>query len=92
MGEAQENSFIALPGKGGPNRRMPSRLCGPLEGGSEKSYTDGSRSRAWSACGRSLFRLVGGEVIGSQHHQPSGSNQSWVSVLVRSIELASSTW
>ena len=35
---------------------------------------------------------MGGEVIESQHHQPSGSNKSGVSVLVGSIQLTSSTW
>ena len=35
--------------------------------------------------------LVGGEVIGSQHHQPSGSNWSGVSKLLGSKELTSST-
>ena len=39
-----------------------------------------------------FFWLVGGEVIGSQHHQPSGSNQSGVCVLVVSVQLTSSTW
>ena len=39
-----------------------------------------------------FFRLVGGEVIGSQHHQPSGSSRSVVSMLVDSVQLTSSTW
>ena len=39
-----------------------------------------------------FFWLVGGEVIGSQHHQPSGSNRSRVYVFVGSIQLTSSTW
>ena len=39
-----------------------------------------------------FFWLVGGEVPGSQHHQPSGSNRPVVSVLVDSIQLTSSTW
>ena len=30
--------------------------------------------------------MVGGEVTGSQHHQPSGSNQSGVYMLVGSIQ------
>ena len=38
------------------------------------------------------FWLVGGEIIGSQHHQPSGSKQSGVYMLVGSIQLTSSTW
>ena len=43
-----------------------------------------------------FFLLVGSEVtrwyFGSQHHQPSGSNQSGVYVLVGSMQLISSTW
>ena len=39
-----------------------------------------------------FFRLVGGEVIGTQHHQPSGSNWSRVYVLVANMQLTSSTW
>ena len=39
-----------------------------------------------------FFWLVGGEVIKSQHHQPSASNRSGVYVLVGSIQLTSSTW
>ena len=29
LGEEEKSSFIALPGKGGHNRLMPSRLCPP---------------------------------------------------------------
>ena len=32
-----------------------------------------------------FFGLVDGEIIRSQHHQPSGSNLSWVYMLVGSI-------
>ena len=35
--------------------------------------------------------LIGSEVRGSQHHQPSGSNQSGVYVLMGSIQLISPT-
>ena len=38
------------------------------------------------------FWLVGDNVIGSQRHQPSGSSESRVCVLVGSMQLASSTW
>ena len=34
---------------------------------------------------------MGGEVIGSQHHQPPVSNRSGVSLLVGSVQLTSST-
>ena len=39
-----------------------------------------------------FFWLVGGEVIGCQHHQPSGSTPSGVSMFVGSIQLTSPTW
>ena len=39
-----------------------------------------------------FFWLADGDVIGSQHHQPSGSNWSVVYVLVVWIQLTSSTW
>ena len=39
-----------------------------------------------------FFWLVGGEVMGSHHHRPSGSNRSGIFVLVGSIQLISSTW
>ena len=38
-----------------------------------------------------ILLMVGAEVIGNQH-QPSGSNQSGVHVLVGSIQVTSSTW
>ena len=39
-----------------------------------------------------FFWLVGGKVIGSQHHQPSGSSQSGVYVLEDRMQLTSSIW
>ena len=39
-----------------------------------------------------FFQLVGGEVIGSQHHQPSSSDSSRFYIVVGSIQLTSSTW
>ena len=39
-----------------------------------------------------FFWLVGSEITGSQHHQPSCSDQSGVRILVGSIQLASFTW
>ena len=39
-----------------------------------------------------LFRLVGGEVTGSRHHRPFGSNGPGVSMQVGSTQLTSSTW
>ena len=57
-------------------------VCWP-GGGSEETY---SSNRVWSADGS-----TGGEVSGREHHQPSGFNQSGVSVLVGS-KLLTSTW
>ena len=48
-----------------------------------------------AGCGISswmFFRLVGGEVIGSQHHLPSVSNPPGVCGLVGGMQLISSTW
>ena len=39
-----------------------------------------------------FFWLIGGKVIGSQHHQLSGSNWSGVYVVVGNIQLTSSIW
>ena len=39
-----------------------------------------------------FFSLVDGEISRSQYHQPSGSNQSGVSLLVGSIQLTSTCW
>ena len=39
-----------------------------------------------------FFWLIGGKVIGSQHHQLSGSNWSGIYVVVGNIQLTSSTW
>ena len=56
--------------------------------GSEESQC--SKSRATSSW--TFFWLVGGDVMESQHHQPSGSNWSGVCVLVGSMYLTSSIW
>lgn len=82
LGEVAKSRLIALPGKGGHSGPVTSRLCAMLE-----RAVRGHTSSAWSACGRS----VGGEVIGSQHHQ-TGSKWSGFSVLVGSMQLISSTW
>ena len=55
-----------------------------------KAYKDRERGRVagvWTA-----FWLAGGEVIGSQHHQPSGSSWSGISVLVGNTQLTSPIW
>ena len=41
---------------------------------------------------RTFFSLAGGEVTGSKHHQPSGSNRAGVYVLVGSMQLTSYAW
>ena len=54
-----------------------------------------TRVREWVAgcviSSRTFFCVIGGEVMVSQHHQPSGSSWSGVYVLVGSIQLTSST-
>ena len=58
-----------------------------------KVFRDRVRERV-AGCATSLwtfFWLVGGEVDGSQHYQPSSSNQSGVYVLVVSMQLTFST-
>ena len=53
----------------------------PLEAGSKESY---SVEGAGSDQLLEVF-LIGGEIIGNQCHQPSGSNRSGVYMLVGSI-------
>ena len=44
LGEAEKNSFIALPGRGRDSRLLPSKTVGPNPGGfSEEFYSYGSR-------------------------------------------------
>ena len=89
LGEVEKNSFIALPGKGGHSGLVPSRLC-PAQEGVVRSlmvFKEQGVISWWT-----FFWLVGGEVIGSQHHKPSGSNRPGGYVLVSSIQLTSSTW
>ena len=47
-GEAEKNNFVALPGRGGHSRLVPSKLCVPTRGGvgggfGEEFYSSGSR-------------------------------------------------
>ena len=65
--------------------------------GAQKAEVPGGFQGEGGDCGEGdrlwiLFRLVGGEVTGSQHHQPFGSNGSGVSMQVGSTQLTSSTW
>ena len=66
-------------------RLMPSRLCVSPGGGSEESmkFKEQGVVNFWK-----LFWLVGGEVIRSQHHQPSAG----VYMLVGSMQATSPTW
>ena len=89
-GEVKKNSFIALPGKGGHSQLMPSRLYvshWSRYGAIISRFKEQGVVKSWM-----FFWLVGGEVTGSQHPQPSGSNPSGgeeVYVLVGSIQLKS---
>ena len=65
--------------------------------GAQKAELPGGFQGEGRGCGEgdrlwTLFRLVGGEVTGSQHHQPFGSNGSGVSMQVGNTQLISSTW
>ena len=77
----REGLSIALPSKGGQSKLVHIRLSHPGVGreGSYSVKATGMIS-SWT-----FFWMVGGEVTGSQHHQPSGSSQSGVYVLVGSI-------
>ena len=73
LGEVEKNSFIALSGKGGPSKLTPSKLCVWPGGGvgSLIVMVQKGMISSWT-----FFWLVGGEVSGSEHHQPSDSNRS----------------
>ena len=44
LGEVEKNSIIALPGKGGHSRLLPSKtMCPNLAGFDEEFYSNGSR-------------------------------------------------
>ena len=58
--------------------------------GNEEFYSNCSEEGVISSW--TFFWLVGGEVTGSQHHQPSNCNWPGVSVLVGSIQLPFPTW
>ena len=66
LGEAEKNSVIALPGEEGHSGLMPSKLT--RSGYWEVLSVQGMIS-LWT-----VFWLVGGEVIRSKHHHPSGFN------------------
>ena len=92
LSEVEKNGFIALPDKGGHSRLICCQnAVSQLRGDNKGFYSKGSKRRAWSARGHSFDWLVV-RISGHQHHQPSGSNQPGVYMLVPSIELTSSTW
>ena len=89
LGEVEINSFIALPGKAGPQWANAFKtVCPTLEGVVRRLIVPKEQGMiSWWT----FFWLVGGAVIGSQYHQPSGSNRFGVYLLVGSMQLTSST-
>ena len=43
LGEIEKNSFVALPGKRGHSRLLPSKLCVPTQGNLVEFYINCSR-------------------------------------------------
>jgi len=72
LGKVEKDSFIALPGKGGHRGLVPSKLCPTLERvvRNLRVFKEQGVINLWTS-----FWLVGGEVIGNQHHHPPCSNQ-----------------
>ena len=58
LGEVEKKSFIVLPSEGSQSRLMSPRLCVLTWRGSEKSYSNDSKSRAQSASGHCSDLLV----------------------------------
>lgn len=87
FGEVESNSFIVLQVKGLQKASVlktesfSGGVVGTLITFKEQSMISSDI----------FFWLVGGEVIGNQGQQPSGSNLSGVCVIVHSIQLTSST-
>ena len=89
-------------GKCGIYCRAPSKECRKLMyKGKGLNSLMASRERVWRQGEEEGCRvcdqlgeilLMGGEIIRSQHHQPSGSDWSGVYMLVDGIQLASSVW
>ena len=87
--ELEETENVALIARQrGDTQLVPQGLCRLLEGvvRSLIVFEEQGVISSWT-----FFWLVGGEVIGSQLHQPSGSSWSGVYVLVGSIPLTSCT-
>ena len=84
--ETEQVAFIAR--QRGDQQASASRTVPPVRS------RDGSYSVKEQGMGglQRFSRWVGGEVVGSQHHQPSGSNLSGLYVLVGSVQLISSMW
>ena len=70
MTEVGKNSFIALPGKGGHSRLVPSKLCVPTQGDLVRSFV-----AVFQGCVQGLhsFNLASGGLLmsfcGSQGYQ-----------------------
>ena len=86
MGPSKKNGQLML-----KRPKVPNGFQGSV-------FKDSVKGEGWRVPDQLMdfFLLVGSEVtrwyFGSQHHQPSGSNQSGVYVLVGSMQLISSTW
>ena len=94
-GEGRRSVYCRAPSK--ESRQLVLKRPELPEGFQGKVFKDRVKERGCGVCVISswtwtFFWLVRGEVIEHQHHQPSGSSQSGVCMLVVSIQLTSSTW
>ena len=88
LGEVEKNCFIALSSQGGHIGLLPSKQCVLTWRGQWGVLQLKEGVISWGI----LFWSTGGEVSGREHHQPSGFNQSGVSMLVGTILLTSTWW
>ena len=64
-----------------------------LEGFQRRVFRQGEGGGLWGVISSWIVpRMVGGEIIRGQHHQPSGSNWFGVSMLMGSTQLTFPTW
>ena len=90
FGWSRKEELYRFARQGGPQEANALKTVWPTLEGVVRSLTVFKEQGVISSW--TFFWLVGGEVIGTQHYQPSGSNRSGVSVLVGSVQLTSSTW
>ena len=90
LGEVEKRSFYCFARQRGPQWANALKTVWPRLEGEVKSLIVFKEQRVISSW--TFFWWVGCEVIGSQLHQPSGSNRSGVYMLVGSMQLTSSTW